>query len=605
MGGTGQFNHLCQLFQAGLWAAHPLLAQLRYKPTIDARYWRPDTHLAMNRPKRREPDLLDCTALVVDGNAISRGVILQQLRDFGMTAVEAANRPLEARSKLETKPFEIVLCEQRFPDTDYTGQELLDDLRRAQILPYGTVFVMLTAEATYAQVSEAAESALDSYLLKPHTAGGLLERLKHAHQRKVQLADIFEAIEAGDFGTAIQHCLTRYRARAQYWLFAGRVAAELLMREGKPDEAGDLYRSIAAQQPLPWARLGVARSQLEASKPNEALSSLELLAKDQPAFADTFDVLVRLHLDNSQPAAALEAAKRAADITPGSVDRLQRYGMLAYYQGDFAEAARALDRATLLGLTSKLYDAQCLMLLTFARLQLKDAQGIKRCTDQIQKLMERQENPPRLVRFKAMANTLLLLANKQLAAVVEEVKVHAQELRSPAFDVEAACNFLALISEIGRSELSLEVADEWVNTLAQRFCTSSSLTDLLANAAARHPPYAAAVRAGYQRIGAIAQVAMALTIAGKPADTVKTLLSQCDTTLNLKLMETARLTLERHRARIPDADALEPDIQARLALFTPSCVTPPMGQAKGRSAGGLKLRTAKEAPAAKPSVQVD
>lgn len=565
----------------------------------------PNPSTDMSRKKHREIQLIDCSALVVDGNSVSRGVIVQQLRDFGMTAVETASKPIEARTKLELKPYEIVLCEQGFQGTDYTGQELLDDLRRGQILPYSTVFVMLTAEASYAQVTEAAESALDSYLLKPHTASGLLERLKHAHRRKVILADIFEAIEAGHFAVAIEHCVTRYEAHDHYWMYAGRVAAELLMREGKHDEAGAMYRSIAAQQPLPWARLGVARSQLEAGKPNEALTGLMQLAKDQPAFADTYDVLVRLHLDESKPAAALEAAKRACDITPASIERLQRYGMLAYYQGDFAEAARALDRATLLGLTSKLYDAQCLMMLTFARLQLKDAQGIKRCIEQIQKLIERKDSPPRLVRFKAMAHTLLTLVNRQLATVVEQVKEHALELKSPAFDVEAACNFLTLISEIGRAELSLEVADEWVSTLALRFCTSNSLTDLLANAAARHPPYEAAVRAGYQRIGAIAQEAMALTVAGKPTDTVKMLLSYCDTTLNLKLMETARLTLGRHRARVENADALEADLQARLTLFTPSCVAPPMGQAKGRSAGGLKLRTAKEPPPPQASVQVD
>lgn len=564
-----------------------------------------DIEVNMTGKKKGQPDLFDCSALVVEGNSIARGLILQQLRDFGMTKVETANRPIEARTKLEAKAFEVVLCEQRFPDTDYTGQELLDDLRRAQILPYSTVFVMLTGKATYAQVSEAAESALDSYLIKPHTASGLLERLQHAHRRKIVLSDIFEAIEVGNFVAAIGHCLARYKSQGSYWLYSGRLAAELMMREGRHDEAGDIYRSIVAQQPLQWARLGVARSLLDGGKTEAALPELSALAKDQPAFADTHDVLMRLHLDNSRPADALEAAKRAADITPGSVDRLQRYGMMAYYQGDFKEAARALDRATLLGLTSKLYDPQALMLLTFARLQLRDAQGIKRCTEQIQKLIERHDSPPRLERFKRMAGTLLLLVNKQLAAVVEEVKAHAKEIRLPEFDVEAACNFLTLISEIARSELALEVADEWVNTLALRFCTSSGLTDLLANAAARHPKYEAAVRAAYQQIGVLAQEAMAMTVAGKPTDTVKMLLGHCDTTLNLKLMETARLTLSRHRTRISDADTYEKDVLARLDLFTPSCVAPPMGQSKGRSAGGLKLRTNKAAPTTKANVQVE
>lgn len=522
-----------------------------------------------------------------------------------MTKVETANRPIEARNKLEAKSFEVVLCEQRFPDTDYTGQELLDDLRRAQLLPYSTVFVMLTGEATYAQVSEAAESALDSYLIKPHTAHGLLERLQHAHRRKVVLSDIFEAIEAGDFESAIGLCLARYRSQGGYWQYSGRLAAELLLREGRCDEGGDVYRSIVAQQPLQWARLGVARSLLDGGKTDAALAELQALAKDHPAFADTHDVLMRLHLDNSRSADALEAAKRAADITHGSVDRLQRYGMMAYYQGDFKEAARALDRATLLGLTSKLYDPQALMLLSFARLQLRDAQGIKRCTEQMQKLIERQGGNFRLERFKRMAGTLMLLVNKQLAAVVEDIKVQAQDIRLPAFDVEAACNFLTLISEIGRTELALEVADEWVSSLALRFCTSSGLTDLLANAAARHPKYEGIVRAAYQQIGTLAQEAMALTVAGKPTETVEMLLGQCYRTLNLKLMETARMILSRHRDRISDADIHEQDVLARLDLFTPSCIAPPMGQAKGRSAGGLRLRTLKEAPPAKASVQVE
>lgn len=77
-----------------------------------------------------------------------------------------------------------------------------------------------------------------------------------------------------------------------------------------------------------------------------------------------------------------------------------------------------------------------------------------------------------------------------------------------------------------------------------------------------------------------------MTVAGKPGETVKTLLAHCDTTLNLKLMETARLTLERHRPRIADADALENDVQVRLALYTASCTTPPWGKPKGAQPAG-------------------
>jgi len=54
---------------------------------------------------------------------------------------------------------------------------------------------MITGEATYAKVAEAAESALDGYMLKPHKATQLGERLVAARVRKVSLQGIFTAIE--------------------------------------------------------------------------------------------------------------------------------------------------------------------------------------------------------------------------------------------------------------------------------------------------------------------------------------------------------------------------------------------------------------------------
>ena len=61
------------------------------------------------------------------------------------------------------------------------------------LLPYTTVFLMISGEASYDKVAEAAESALDGYLLKPYTASALGERLKQARHRKRELGAIFGA----------------------------------------------------------------------------------------------------------------------------------------------------------------------------------------------------------------------------------------------------------------------------------------------------------------------------------------------------------------------------------------------------------------------------
>ncbi len=131
----------------------------------------------------REDDLSTAQALVIDPNPTSRSILVSQLRDLGMGTVVQTARLQDARRHLEYRKFDVVLCEMHFPQESMSGQDLLDDLRRNQLLPFATVFIMVTGEATYTKVAEAAESALDGYLLKPLKASQLCERLQLARIR--------------------------------------------------------------------------------------------------------------------------------------------------------------------------------------------------------------------------------------------------------------------------------------------------------------------------------------------------------------------------------------------------------------------------------------
>lgn len=541
-----------------------------------------------------DPDIAECRALVVDGNPMSRSIIVSQLRDYGLTQIAQASRPSDARRALEFREFDVVLCEQTFPGSTYSGQALLDDLRRAQLLPFGTVFVMLTSEATYTQVAEAAESALDSYLLKPHTAAALGQRLRQARYRKALLSPIFKHIEAGEFEEATRLCMARFAERSEYWLYAARIGAELLLRLVRPTQAQQLFEAILQHQALPWAKLGVARAHVDAGQPAQALQTLQSLSQAEPGYADAYDVMGRIHVDQGNFEQALQVYRQASDITPSSIARLQKRGMLAFYLGEKEEAAKALDRATLLGLTSKMFDHQSLMLLAFTRYQMRDTQGLKRCIEQLQTALEQRDAPPRLRRFQRVAKTLLLLMNKQVSAVVSELRAQAEEISSPAFDTEAACNLLSLLAEVAAAELQLEPVPGWITTLAQRFCTGKGMAELLAGAATRHPPYADLVRAGHQHITELAQQSMSHTIAGNPRVAVKALVTHGGQTRNTKLIDTARLTLQRYRDKIPEADVLDGLIQDLLNQYSPSSQPPTLGQPTGRSAGGLSLVTSAE-----------
>jgi len=334
------------------------------------------------------PDVGNCRALIIDGNPSLRSMQANMLREMGVGLVVQTSRVADARRALENRVFDVVLCDYHFDSGQMTGQDLLDDLRRANLLPYDTVFIMVTGEASYTRVAEAAESALDSYLLKPHTASALELRLIQARHRKTALREIFEAIEAGDFALGASLCRQRFEARAEYWLYAARIGAELCIRLGEHVTARELYQAVSATNALPWARLGIARAQLEAGQLKQAGSTLDGLIGDHSSYADAYDVMGRVQLESGDLDAALATYRAAVKITPQSIARLQKQGMVAFYAGAEDEAAEALARSVRIGLRSKMFDAQSLVLLALLHFDKRDNKAFCRNHDNLESALE-------------------------------------------------------------------------------------------------------------------------------------------------------------------------------------------------------------------------
>ena len=540
-------------------------------------------------------------ALVIDGNPTSRSILVAQLREYGVGRVSQVHRVVDARVKLEHGQFDFVLCEQNFHDAGQSGQDLLDDLRRAQLLPFSTVFFMVTGEASYASVAEAAESALDGYLLKPFTATTLFERLQVARVRKAHLGPIFTAIETQDFEAAAQLCMDRFRDRGLYWLYAARIGAELLLRTQRHEEAQELFEAVIAAKTLPWAKLGVARAQMEAGHTVRALNTMERLMGEDTSFADAYDVMGSAQLELGKFDDALGTYRLAAELTPGSVARLQKYGMMAYYMGDTDTAARVLARAAIIGVDSKMFDPQSLVLLSFAYLRAGDRRGLDRCMSDFLRLLERSPGDLRLQRFIEVVATLQSIRARQFASVVESVRRQAAEIRLPTFDFEAACNLAGLLAVLASTSIELDEGDRWIDDLGLRYASSRSLGELLASACVAHEPHAATLRQSHARINKMAEAAMALSLGGDPAGAVQGLVSSGWSTLNAKLADIAQQMLTRHGAKVADVAALRQQVE----LLRAACGSQPrraaLTQDKHRQPGALSLRVRAAAPEGTPA----
>jgi tetratricopeptide (TPR) repeat protein len=542
-----------------------------------------------------DTDFSECTALVVDGNPTSRSILVSQLRDFGVATVAQAARPLDARRQLEYRGFDFVLCEQHFATDEMSGQDLLDDLRRNQLLPFSTIFIMITGEATYAKVAEAAESALDGYLLKPHKAIHLGERLAAARTRKISLQGIFSAIEEERFEEAAGMCMDRFESRGQFWLYAARVGAELLLRLGRHGEAQVLYKAVIAAKTLPWARLGVARAQLEAGNINQATGTLENLINDDPSYADAYDVMARAYFELGRFDKALETYKMASTLTPASVSRVQNLAMMTYYSGNHEDAERLLDKTVRLGIESKMFDSQSLVLLAFTRLESNDRKGLQRCQDDFARLIEKDPDNARLQRLAAVVNVLNLIQQQQLVQSLEAVRDIARAVRTPQFDFESASNLVTLVSHLARKAIQLDEVASVVEALAKRFCSNRSITELLAASALAYPPYQAAIRTAQTQVLEYTEAAMTLSLAGDPSAAVKNLILHGKETMNARLAENAYQLLQKHSGKVKEEAHLLGLVNELRALCGPVISRASLGEQK-RQAGGLALRTGKRAP---------
>jgi hypothetical protein len=269
--------------------------------------------------------------------------------------------------------------------------------------------------------------------------------------------------------------------------------------------------------------------------------------------------------------------------------------MMSFYAGrpDVAEAV--LKRTCLLGLDSKVFDCQALVLMAFVQFDRGDHKALQRTLTDFERLKERNPAVERIQRLSQVVATLTLLQHHKIAAALVDVREMTKDVRAPGFDFESASNLLALLAQLAKRAIQLEEVYAVVDQLALRFCASRSMSELLCVATHAHTPYADHVRASSAKVLKFAEFAMSLSLRGDPNAAVEELIARAQETLNSKLVESAFMVIERYKGKIQDAERL----YARVEELRAQCALKKtrIGQDEGpRKAGALSLRVGLASP---------
>jgi DNA-binding NarL/FixJ family response regulator len=530
-------------------------------------------------------------ALIIDGNPTSRSVLAGQLRDLGVLQVRQMSRVQDARLALEESAYDIVMCEMTFNGAPMSGQDLLDELRREQLLPYYTVFILVTGEATYSQVLEAAEATVDGYLVKPYSGVVLGEKLSEVRRRKRALKPIYEAIQAQELARAAALAEVRFNARESYWTFSAQVAAELWLRADQPAQAMKIYNTVVAEKPQAWAKAGIARARLAMGELAAARRLLEALVQESPDYADAQDLLGRLLVEQGEFAPALDAFRLASSLTPGCLLRMQHRGTLAFYQGHKAEAAQHLDRTIALGRKSKLFDGLCLFLLGLLKFDQRDSRGMGGVIDQMVQMSDSFGSSVRLARMRQALSGLGAIQAHRPDDSLRIARKLAADVMTPDFDLEAAAVTIGLWARLPTGEVPLKEFDTLLRLASLRFCVSKASTEVLVASTDKIATAEETVRNSHADIMTVAEQALNKSMSGEAPAAVAILLEQGERTRNAKLIDMAGAVARRHAKTVPDVEAVQARVQSLQDAYCAPLTHLAGMRRSARMPGGVVLRT--------------
>ena len=183
-------------------------------------------------------------ALVIDDIGQMRTNLIAILGSIGITRADSAVNGDDALRKISSEFYDLILCDYNL-GRGRNGQQVLEEARENELLPYSTVFMMVTAETGSPMVSSAAEYSPDEYLVKPFTGEALRLRLERQFDRKGQFIAIDQAIANDQWQLALKRVdEIILRKDKKSWLDAQRLKAELLIRLADYATAATIYNEV-------------------------------------------------------------------------------------------------------------------------------------------------------------------------------------------------------------------------------------------------------------------------------------------------------------------------------------------------------------------------
>lgn len=281
--------------------------------------------------------------LVIDDQPLAREALRSVAQTMGAFIVEFAPNYQDAIYRIRNNVPDIILCDYMLGD-GRSGQQLLEELRRFNLLPDETIFMMVTGEQSYEQVVSAVELVPDDYIIKPFSPDKLMLRLDRIVEKKAFFASYYKEKRQQDYARALSILQAKHDSEAgrPYRFEILRQQAEVQMAAGQAKSAEATYRGILENYNFPWARAGIARSLHKQNRLAEARQEIDQVVASTPHYFDAADVKASICMAQGEPEEAQKVLDAVAKRTPRNYLRKRLLAEAATLNGDTETACAAM-----------------------------------------------------------------------------------------------------------------------------------------------------------------------------------------------------------------------------------------------------------------------
>lgn len=289
-------------------------------------------------------DLSKIHFLIIDDFANYRSMLRSILVSCGAQYIEDASNAADALKKVTYNKYDVILCDYNLGEGQ-NGQQLLEEIMHRHLMPYGTIYIMITAENTQNMVMAAVEYRPDGYLNKPFPKELLLKRLDMLVQKKAIMKDIYKAYNKKEYQKAIALTDEKMLQHSKQALEIGKLKGEIALTARDIDTALEVYNKALSVRDFQWARVGKARALMLIQHYPQAQELLEGVLSENKNYIEAYDLLAQTLEQQNKLEEVQKVLSKATKISPHTIARQQHLADIAIKNGDSDSAEKALRKA--------------------------------------------------------------------------------------------------------------------------------------------------------------------------------------------------------------------------------------------------------------------